>query len=142
MVLGRLAAGAGDTPASRAALLTVRREAASSQSRALTREVCSGSSAARVRRPESCGVPAWEGLRSFRAVQGHSLEPGGKGRACFKSLEELRPHLSCTPLTATPSGCRIAPNPPLPRPFALATPPTARAVPNPRLRRFLHLPVG
>lgn len=94
VVPGGLAAGAGDTPASRAALLTVRHEAASSRSRALTREVCSGSAAVRVRRPESRGVLAWEGPRSFGTVQGHSQEPGGQGRAGFKSLEELRPHLS------------------------------------------------
>lgn len=50
----------------RAALLTVRREAASSRSRALTSEVCSGSAAARVRRPKSRRVPAREGTTKFR----------------------------------------------------------------------------
>lgn len=93
-VPGGLAAGVGDTPANPAALLTPRHVAASSRSRALTLEVSSGSAAARVRRPESRRVPAWEGLRRFRTVQGYSAEPGGHGRACFKSLEELRPHLS------------------------------------------------
>lgn len=87
-VPGGLAAGAGDTLASRAAVLTVRREVASSLGRALTREVCSGSVAAHVHRPKLRGVRTREGLRSFGTVPmcgATHLRPEGTGASALKA---------------------------------------------------------
>lgn len=69
--------------------------ARSSRRRALTREVCSGSAAARAHGPESHGAPTQEGLGSFgTTVQrsaGQLTSARGSGRASLKSVADSAP---------------------------------------------------
>lgn len=139
--------GAGDTVASRAAVPTVRRKAASSRGRALTREVCSRSVAARVRRPRRRGARAREGLApSFgTAPPHHSSAPRRYGRVRLKSVAGLRPPPSPSATASHACGLQSRLNPPVPRPppgrqggpqtpahAALCTCPWASALSRPR----------
>lgn len=133
--------------ASRAAVPTVRRKAASSRGRALTREVCSRSVAARVRRPRRRGARAREGLApSFgTAPPHHSSAPRRDGRVRLKSVAGLRPPPSPSATASHACGLQSRPNPPVPRPppgrqggpqtpahAALCTCPWASALSRPR----------
>lgn len=134
----------------------MRREAACNQSRALTREICSGSAAARVRRPESRGVPAWEGLRSFGTVpqcRATHQSPEGTGAPALKAWRNSAPTLAEHHYQPRPRAAESPPNRPCraplpsprPRPpgrsptsahAAFCTCPWASALSRPRSRVF------